>query len=46
MATSSSNRDRIKLDGADSPGAIILSSMIVLGSIMLFVAWGVRAAYL
>jgi hypothetical protein len=45
MATSS-NRDLIKLDGADSPGAIVLSSMIVLGSILLFVAWGVRAAYL
>jgi hypothetical protein len=46
MATSSSNRDLIKLDRADSPGAIILSSMIVLGSILLFVAWGIRAAYL
>jgi hypothetical protein len=45
MATSS-NRDLIKLDGADSPGAIVLSSMIVLGSIVLFVAWGIRAAYL
>jgi hypothetical protein len=46
MATSSSNRDLIKLDGADSPGAIILSSMIVLGSIVVLVAWGMRAAYL
>jgi hypothetical protein len=45
MATSS-NRDMIKINGADSPAAIILSSMIVLGSIVVLVAWGLRAAYL
>jgi hypothetical protein len=40
------NRDLVKLDSADSPAAIILSSMIVLGSITVLVLWSVRAAYL
>jgi hypothetical protein len=40
------NRDLVKLDGADSPASIVLSSLIVLGSIALLVLWGVRAAYL
>jgi hypothetical protein len=40
------NRDLVKLDGADSPGAIMLSAMIVLGSIAILVLWGVRSAYL
>jgi hypothetical protein len=40
------NRDLVKLDSADSPASIVLSSLIVLGSIALLVLWGVRAAYL
>jgi hypothetical protein len=40
------NRDLVKLDGADSPASIVLSSLIVLGSIALLVLWGIRAAYL
>jgi hypothetical protein len=40
------NRDLVKLDSADSPAAIVLSSMIVLGSIVVLVLWSVRAAYL
>jgi hypothetical protein len=40
------NRDLIKLDGADSPGTVMLSSLIVLGSITILLLWGIRAAYL
>jgi hypothetical protein len=40
------SKDLVKVDGADSPGAIVLSSFIVLGSIVVLVAWATRAAYL
>ncbi len=40
------NRDLMKLDGADSPAAVILSSLIVLGGIALLLLWGVQTAYL
>ncbi|WP_264323960.1 hypothetical protein [Romeriopsis navalis] len=40
------NRDFVKLDGADSPAAVTLSSIIVLGSIAVLVLWGMRVAYL
>jgi hypothetical protein len=40
------NRDLVKLDGADSPGTIMLSAMVVLGSIVLLLLWGLRSAYL
>jgi hypothetical protein len=39
------NRGIMKFDGADSPGAIILSSIIVLGSITLLVVWALNTAY-
>jgi hypothetical protein len=40
------NKDMMKLDRADSPAAIVISSVIVLGSIAILVVWSLRAAYL
>jgi hypothetical protein len=39
------NRGLMKFDGADSPAAIILSSIIVLGGIALLVVWALNTAY-
>jgi hypothetical protein len=39
------NRGIMKFDGADSPAAIILSSVVVLGGITLLVVWALNSAY-
>jgi hypothetical protein len=39
------DKSLMKVDGADSPAAIVLSSLIVLGSIMVLVLWAMRSAY-
>jgi hypothetical protein len=40
------NRGIMKFDGADSPAAIALSAVVVLGTIAVLLAWAVRSAYL
>jgi hypothetical protein len=40
------DKSMMKLDGADSPAAIAVSSIVVLGSIAVLVLWAMRAAYL
>lgn len=39
------NRGIMKFDGADSPAAIALSAVLVLGSIGFLVVWALRSAY-
>jgi hypothetical protein len=39
------NRGIMKFDGADSPAAIALSAVLILGSIAALVLWALRAAY-
>jgi len=39
------NRGIMKFDGADSPAAIAVSAIIILGGIGVLVAWALRAAY-
>jgi hypothetical protein len=39
------NRGIMKFKGADSPKAIALSAVIVLGSIGLLVWWAIQSAY-
>ncbi|HEY9907575.1 MAG TPA: hypothetical protein V6D18_08195 [Thermosynechococcaceae cyanobacterium] len=39
------NRGIMKFDGADSPSAIALSAVLVLGSIGFLILWALRAAY-
>jgi hypothetical protein len=39
------NRGIMKFKGADSPKAIAISSVIVLGSIGLLVWWAIQSAY-
>ncbi|MBF2028011.1 MAG: hypothetical protein IGS48_14810 [Oscillatoriales cyanobacterium C42_A2020_001] len=39
------NRGIMKFDGADSPAAIAVSSLLVLGSIGFLVVWALRSAY-
>ncbi len=40
------NRGIMKFDGADSPAAIALSAVVVLGTIGVLLVWAVRSAYL
>ncbi|NJM48602.1 MAG: hypothetical protein HC860_22540 [Alkalinema sp. RU_4_3] len=40
------NRGIMKFDGADSPAAIALSAVLVLGSIGALLVWALRSAYL
>jgi hypothetical protein len=40
------NRGIMKFDGADSPAAIALSAVVVLGAIAVLLVWAVRSAYL
>jgi hypothetical protein len=40
------NRGIMKFDGADSPAAIALSAVVVLGTIAVLLVWAVRSAYL
>jgi hypothetical protein len=39
------NRGIMKFDGADSPAAITLSALIVLGGIAVLIFWALQAAY-
>ncbi len=39
------NRGIMKFDGADSPPAIVLSALIVLGGIAVLIFWALQAAY-
>lgn len=40
------NRGIMKFDGADSPKAVALSAILVLGSIAVLVLWAMQSAYL
>lgn len=39
------NRGIMKFDGADSPAAIVLSALLVLGGIGILVMWAFHSAY-
>lgn len=39
------NRGIMKFDGADSPAAIAISAILILGSIGLLVVWALQSAY-
>jgi hypothetical protein len=39
------NRGIMKFNGADSPAAIALSAVLVLGSIGALILWALRSAY-
>ncbi|MFB8787893.1 MAG: hypothetical protein U7123_03410 [Potamolinea sp.] len=39
------DRGIMKFKGADSPKAIVISSVLVLGSICLLILWAIQAAY-
>jgi hypothetical protein len=39
------NRGIMKFDGADSPGAIALSAVVILGGIGALIVWALRSAY-
>lgn len=39
------NRGIMKFNGADSPAAIVLSALLVLGSISVLIVWALRSAY-
>lgn len=39
------NRGIMKFDGADSPAAIVLSALLVLGGIGFLVVWALNSAY-
>lgn len=39
------NRGIMKFSGADSPIAIILSAVLVLGSIAVLILWALQSAY-
>ncbi len=40
------NRGIMKFDGADSPVAIALSAVLILGGIGFLVVWALRSAYM
>ncbi|MBD2775870.1 hypothetical protein [Iningainema tapete] len=39
------NRGIMKFDGADSPKAVTISTVLLLGSILALVIWALQAAY-
>lgn len=39
------NRGIMKFDGADSPAAIAVSAILILGGIALLVVWALQSAY-
>jgi hypothetical protein len=39
------NRGIMRFKGADSPGMILVSAVVVLGAIAALVAWALRSAY-
>ena len=44
-AMSDLNRGIMKFDGADSPKAIVISAVLVLGSIGVLILWALQSAY-
>ncbi len=39
------NRGIMKFEGADSPAAITISAILVLGSVALLILWAITSAY-
>lgn len=39
------NRGIMKFKGADSPTAVAISSVLILGSIVLLIVWALQSAY-
>ncbi|MDF5714211.1 MAG: hypothetical protein PUP93_10025 [Rhizonema sp. NSF051] len=39
------NRGIMKFQGADSPKAVTISTVLILGSIMVLIIWALKAAY-
>jgi hypothetical protein len=39
------NRGIMKFDGADSPAAIALSTLVVMGGIVFLIIWALQSAY-
>jgi hypothetical protein len=39
------NRGIMKFRGADNPTLILFSSLLILGSIVLLISWGLKVAY-
>lgn len=39
------NRGIMKFEGADSPTAITLSAVVILGGILLLILWALKVAY-
>ncbi|MBG0743197.1 MAG: hypothetical protein IV298_06875 [Cylindrospermopsis raciborskii KL1] len=39
------NRGIMKFEGADSPKLVIVSTVLVLGSIAILIIWALRSAY-
>lgn len=39
------NRGIMKFEGADSPKAVTISTVLLLGSITVLIIWALRAAY-
>ena len=39
------NRGIMKFEGADSPAAVTISAILVLGSVALLILWAVTSAY-
>jgi hypothetical protein len=40
------NRGIMKFEGADKPAIVAVSSVLVLGSIMVLIVWALKVAYL
>ncbi len=40
------NRGIMKFEGADSPKAVTISTVLLLGSIAVLIIWALRAAYI
>ncbi|KAM3093574.1 hypothetical protein ACKFKG_19360 [Phormidesmis sp. 146-35] len=40
------NRGIMKFEGADSPAAITVSSVVILGSIAVLILWALHSAYM
>jgi hypothetical protein len=40
------NRGIMKFEGADKPMAVIISSVLVLGTIIALIVWAIKVAYI
>jgi hypothetical protein len=45
MAMTDQNRGIMKFDDADTPSAIAVSTLVILGSIAVLVVWALQAAH-